>query len=530
MYPFNRSRPRPSAERARSTRATRALRASVMLAAGTLLAGGCASSGGGAAPAATASSALTLAYPIPPTSLDPAQFGSASYWELDLAYEPLIMWGPTGTPQPALATSWGYVGTGNKTFQLTLRRGVRFSDGSALTAQAVKASMDYFIKSGGPASALWAGTTITVTGPYEIQISSQSPNPDFPYLLSQDNGAGDIISPGALLSPKRLGSTTDGAGQYVLQSQQTVAGNQYTFTPNPYYWNKSAVHYRTVTIKIIPNQNSILDALKSGEVNAAKGDYSTAAAAQGAGLHVQSFPYVFEGLILLDRGGKLAPALADPRVRQALNYAVNRPLLTRALLGTFGTPTDQTDRPGTDGWLDATTYPYDPAKARQLLAQAGYAHGLTIPVVTSSYLGMDQLVEAMAGELAAVGVTLSISNVSTVQYVGGALSGKYPAAGIAWGVGPLYLQGPQLFLPNAEFNPFHTTDQAIDTLAAKSAAASGTEHVTLAHQVEEQLTSQAWFVPVALTPEFYFAQTSVDVSSETAGEPSADPVWWQPAK
>src|SRR5690348_8061599 len=90
------------------------------------------------APSSGANGTLRMGVSYPPTpNLDPGNSGSA-YFYLALSYEPLIRQGADGSPQPALATSWNYVGDGNKSFEIHLRDGVKFSDGTPLTADVVK--------------------------------------------------------------------------------------------------------------------------------------------------------------------------------------------------------------------------------------------------------------------------------------------------------------------------------------------------------------------------------------------------------
>jgi peptide/nickel transport system substrate-binding protein len=474
---------------------------------------------------------LTIAQAVPPNSLDPAKINQAFEWYINLAYDPLIFWSAQGTPQPGLATSWKYVGTGNTTFELTLRPNVKFSDGSALTAQSVKDSLEYQAKSAGQAAPYLAGKTFTVTGPLALRITAATPDPLLPRELSQDYLAGNIISPTALKNPKQLATSTAGAGPYVLDSSATVSNDHYGYKPNPNYWNKDAVHYKTVTIKVIANSNSALNALKTRQVDVVNGDYTTAAAAESAGMQVKYAPQVFVGLGLLDRDGKLSKPLADVRVRQALNYAVDRKTITTALFGKYGTPTEQTVVPGQDGAVDSQTYGYDPAKAKQLLAAAGYPNGFDLPVNTTSFFGISNVNQAMASDLTKVGVNLKLKIETVVdKYIQNMVAAKYPAIGIGYGGQPIYLEGPGLFLPSAAtFNPFKSSDKDLEDLYAKAAAANDTDRKALDQQIEQRLIDEAWFVPVSLSPVFFFARPGVTGVEPSPGQPITNPVWFAPS-
>ncbi|MEN3280295.1 MAG: peptide/nickel transport system substrate-binding protein [Solirubrobacteraceae bacterium] len=475
---------------------------------------------------------LNLAVARPPNSLNPAFTNTSWAWYVHLAYDPLIIWGPDGKPKPSLATSWRYVGNGNKTFELTLRPNVKFSDGSALTAKVVKDNLDYQKQAGGPYQPFVAGKTITATGPLTVRITTKLPDPEIVRELSQDLMAGNMISPKGLANPKGLGTTTAGAGPYVLQPEATVPGDHYTYTPNPNYWNKAAIHYRKVVVKALPNPNSVLNALKTGQVDAAIGDYTTAATAESAGLQVKSAPFVFLGLNLMDRKGKIVPALGDVRVRQALNYAVDRKTISQALLGKFGTPTEQTVVPGQDGALTEPVYTYDPAKAKQLLAQAGYAKGLTIPVLTTTYSSQDQVTQAIAGDLEKVGVKLKIKVEANVdKYTSDMIAAKYPAASMGIGALPIYIESPLMFFPTAAvFNPFKAADAKVQSLWAQAAAADPGQREALDQQLERRIVELGWFVPVMLSPKFYYARTNVTGIAPTVDQPKPNPVWFQPAE
>lgn len=475
---------------------------------------------------------LNLAMPGGPTSLDPTQYTSALEWFWDLPYETLVTWGRDGKAHPALATSWGYVGTGNRTFDIKLRPNVKFNDGTPLTAEAVKASIAYIAKTNGGAAGRWTGKTIRVTGALSLRITSKSPDPIIDREIAQNMAGAQIISPKALENPKQLGTTTVGAGPYVLDPGQTVSNDHYTFTPNPNYWNKSAIHYKKVVVKVIPNVNSILNALKTGQIDAAPADYTVASAAQSAGLQVKYTLLNFMGLNLMDREGKMVPALRDVRVRQALNYAVDRETITKALFGEFAKPTEQTVIPGQDGAFEGRVYTYDPNKAKQLLAQAGYANGFTLPVLTSSYLGQSQVTQAIGGDLEKIGVKTKFTTIADpTQFFADTGSGKYPAAAIAFGGLPIHTEGPLLFLPGPGkvFNPMSSSDPQLTALYNKAAAAEPDARSALDQQIERRLVELGWFVPVTLAPKFYFARSNVKGLEPTAGQPLPNPVWLYPA-
>lgn len=486
--------------------------AGLLLVVATLSACGSATAGSGGAARSTT---LTVAYGIGPSSLNPALLDQSGEWFADVAYDPLIQMNAQGQPVPGLAVSWRYIGTDNKTFELTLRPGVRFSDGSALTAAGVKADLQYVKQSNGPsASYLGALKSMDVTGPLTLRLIFSVPNPLVPTMLSHQYVVGDVISPTGLRHPDSLSEHTAGAGPYELDAAATVSGAHYTYVPNPYYWDKSAVHYRRIVIDVIANANSLLNALKTGQADVGAGDFTTAPGATSAGLTVKYTPQVFLGLLLGDRAGKMSKPLADIRVRRAINLAIDRTAIVKALFGAYGRATTQTTNG--DGYVPALddAYQYNPTAAKTLLAQAGYPNGFTLPVLSTPVFSGDTMTQAIAGQLTKVGITIKATSVSNAAlYAGDLFGAKYPAAIVGYGSQPMYLEGPGLYLPQAPFNPFGSTDPELTALYGSLADATPSQIVPRSQALERRLVDLAWFAPVGLAPLVYFADKAVAPAS-----------------
>lgn len=492
------------------------LTASVAAACGTDTAGG-------------TSSTLRIGQFFPPVSLDPAKIGGESSLYIEPAYDPLIYRAPDGTYQPRLATSWRYLGSGNEAFEITVRPGVTFSDGTPLTADAVKANIEYFTAAAGQAAAFLATISATeVVDQHTVRLTLAAPNPLLPTMFTQDYFAGNLISPAAIAQPGGLATQSFGAGPYVLAPGQSVSGDHYTYVRNPTYWNPKDVHYERLTIKVLPNENTALDALRTEQVDVVYGSYSIADGAKEAGLRVATSPSIAAGIQLNDRTGALCPPLGDVRVRQAINFAVDRAKITKALLGPYGVPTDQLAVPGGDGDSPRNFYSYDPGRAKRLLAAAGYPNGFTLPVlIPSSPAFFADLVQAIAADLARIGVTLRISaeqaSAATADIT------KFPATNLGWGVLPVYFLGRGLWLRDAiGMNPFHSSDPALESLDRRAAAADPRTRADLDRQIVERVVELGWFVPVCLEPLFLFSRATVDIGA-VPGQPLPSPVAWRPA-
>ena len=184
---------------------------------------------------------------------------------IDLAYASLTHITPDGSISPGWAMSWNYVGTRNTTFELTLRHDARFSDGTPVTASAVKAYFQYFDGAKGPAlSAFPPIKSIATVGNWSLVFHLRAPSAELPYLLSEAGAAAFVISPKAIGDPKALGTQTDGAGPMWPCHPNPSPVYVYTFMPNPYFYDQAAIDFSKVVVKIINQTSTMFEAIKSG--------------------------------------------------------------------------------------------------------------------------------------------------------------------------------------------------------------------------------------------------------------------------
>ncbi|WP_052768461.1 ABC transporter substrate-binding protein [Streptomyces humi] len=533
MHPLD-STSRPAGPRARRAARTRRGGLVALTAALALTLAAC---GGGKGTAGAQSTGkevpggtLTVAEQQAPPTLDPGSLDLGFVDFTMLSYESLFYLSPAGTVQPALAESWKYVGTGNKELSVTLRPGVRFADGTGVTAEAVKASLEYAKKAQGNQAHYLTDATITATGPLTLTIRLAKADPILPTLLTQSYGIGQIISPKGLadassLTPTR---TSQGAGPYIYQPSDSVAGDHYTYTANPGYYDRSKQHYKKIVIRIVQNGQTAVNAMKTGQIDVYKGDYTSAASAKAAGMSTVGLPVILQGLSLIDRAGEVSEPLGDVRVRQAINYAIDRDAVTRALLGSAGTPTAQTVVKGGDGYSEeyADHYAYNPTKAKQLLKAAGYPDGFELPVLAATFVGFDTMAEAIAGQLTKIGIKVKVTAVTSItSFVENQTNHKYPAVSGGFTEEPMYLEGLDLFMPGSKvFNGFGSGTPELTGLFDKAAAAAPAERAGLDRQMQEYLVKNAWFAPVAFTPVNYYVRPGIGGVEVSAGAPFVSPL------
>jgi peptide/nickel transport system substrate-binding protein len=486
---------------------------------------------------ANAGGTLTIANTEPPGNLNPilSTNDGAELMYSDLAYEPLIyVNAQTNTYQPGLAVAWHYTNNGSA-FVLNLRPNVHFSDGSLLTAQDVANSI-LAVGSDHGGLAIYEAVikSIKVIGPLSLQLNLTGHDPDLPLLLSQSMMGPDVVAPSALADPTTLATSTDGAGPYMLDAAETVAGSTYTYVPNPHFFDPSAVHYSKVVIEVISNLSSELDALRSGQVQFAWGSASTIPQAKSDGLKVYTGLESWDGALLFDRNGVLAKPLSSLKVRQALNYAINRTADAQTIYGTgLATATDEPQVPGYEGYVKSFVnyYSYNVAKAKELLKEAGYPHGFTLTVGATSneYVGSASQAAALASDWAAIGVHVQIKAYATVpDIVTPWIEAKLPVTAGGYNGLPMYTEAQQVLTKNAGlFNPFKSVDPTLNKLmtVAENAPTLAAGQADWA-KVTEEVVKLAWFAPIANSDAIYYASSSLKGVAVSPLAYDADPVGW----
>ncbi|CAN5541723.1 ABC transporter substrate-binding protein [soil metagenome] len=387
---------------------SRHLAALALVASAGLALTGCGAGGGGEAASTTT---LTFASDAHPISFDPtliAPENTSPY--TDPVYDRLINQAPDGTLIPGLALEWSYLD--DLTFQVKLREGITFNNGEAFNADAVVANYDRLDEppaDGGLAKSYLAQLKQAVAvDEYTVNFELATPNPSMAEILALPPGI--IVSPEGLSDYRTLASNPSGVGPYNMNLDETVPNQKYVYDKNPDYYNADAFPFdRVVTLEIL-DENARLNAIRSGQADLGMGTLGTVDAAESGGLSVNVGNSDQHSLVIMDHEGAVDAPLADPRVRQALSYAVDRQAFVDSVQLGYAEPSAaflaSAAQVGFDPALNEL-YPYDPDKAKELLAEAGYADGFTFTVLTEPFLSIES--EALAGYFAAIGVTLDIN-------------------------------------------------------------------------------------------------------------------------
>ncbi|MFD2416259.1 ABC transporter substrate-binding protein [Amycolatopsis pigmentata] len=358
----------------------------------------------GSGGASTSDGAATLKWATSafPAHWDPVVSGSgAQFRALALAYASLTRTDEQGKAVPDLAESWNYNDAGDVvTFHL--RAGLKFSDGQPVDGTAVKAAVERAKTQKN--SALFGDLTsiksVTASGPDVVVVLTQ-PDHQIPQLLGER--VLQIASPKAAQDPGKLDQNPVGAGPFIVS--QLVPGTKAVFKKNPDYWDAKNIHIDSVELTSAPDASTVVSGLRTGVYNFADIRPSQADEAKKAGLDVFVQPGFNASNISINVN---KPPFTNDKVVDAVRYAVNRQEFVDKLTFGYGTGTDQ---PFPEGYIaydpqSKNRYPYDPAKSRQLLADAGYRPGdikldLVIPAAQPD-------AEIVQSQLAAVGITVDI--------------------------------------------------------------------------------------------------------------------------
>lgn len=410
-----------------------------------------------------------------------------------LVYDTLILRDPDGELSPMLATEWEYDET-RTVLTLDLRDDVTFADGEAFNADAVKANLEHFKAGNGrQAVQLTQFESATVVDDDTIEITLAAPDPAMEYYLSQ--AAGLMASPAAI-EAGTLETDPVGTGPYELDKANSVKDSQATFTAREEYWNPELQKFDGVVLRILEDISARVNSVISGQVDFTTLDAKSAEQAESADLAlIPDYQVDWTGVTFFDRDGVVNEALADVRVRQAINHAVDRETLLDQLQLGRGTATSQVFGPASGAFVDELEdyYPYDPDKAKELLEEAGYADGfeLKLPVIPA----FATQITALSQQLGEVGITVTQETVPAANYVADAAQSKFEAFNFNLFQGEAWVAINQIIAPTATFNPFKTTDPELSELIAV-VQAGDEDSEEAAQDVNRFVTENAWFMPL----------------------------------
>jgi ABC-type transport system substrate-binding protein len=374
---------------------------------------------------------LRLAMPYNPAALDPMT--GRNLPDLNTLYavfDGLIDFVPeTLELKPGLAKSWTF--TEPTTLVLELVENVSFHDGTPFNAEAVKFNLDRYktdARSNVKAD-LDSVAGVEVTGKNQVTIKLVRANAGLPSILT--NRVGLIVSPKSIQDKGgNVDRTPVGTGPFKFVSWQD--NNNIILSRNENYWRPGLPYLDGIDMRIINELNTAVRAVVAGEADIAVNMQAPqkAIADRSPNVVAKAAP----GLVLygafLNYG---RPPLDDVRVRQALNYAIDRDEINKIAAVGLGQPSAAI-LPKEHWACDPATqnfYKYDPDKAKKLLAEAGHANGLELETFGWADQQAMQRQEIIISQLAKVGIRVKLTALAPQQAVQAFLIEKKGAMSIS---------------------------------------------------------------------------------------------------
>jgi len=370
--------------------------------------------GAAAALPAAAKDTLILGMQLEPPNLDPTGGAAAAIDEVVYAnvFEGLTRYRADGSIAPALAESWE-IGADGTEYVFRLRAGVSFHDGTAMTAEDVKFSLDRARAedSTNAQKALFAGITgVEAVDDTTVRVTLAAPDGGF--LTKMAWGDAVIVAPESI---DQAATAPVGTGPF--EFVRWVQGDRIEIARNPDYWGPAPV-LSGATFKFISDPSAAFAAMMAGDIDAFPGYPAPETLAQfGADPRFQLLIGSTEGETILSTNNA-DPVLSDIRVRRAIAHAIDRQAIIDGAMFGYGTPIGTHFAPHHPDYVDLTPQSaHDPEKARALLAEAGHGDGLTLSLKLPPPSYARRGGEIVAAQLRAVGIETEIENLEWAQWL-----------------------------------------------------------------------------------------------------------------
>jgi peptide/nickel transport system substrate-binding protein len=510
-----------------------------------------------ASASSSSSSILTISneggslWPCSFNPYNPAVWGQS----VGFFYEPLVYVDTleNGKTTPWLASSFAW-SNGNKVLTFTIRKGVKFSDGTPMTAADV--AFTFNLLKHNPAldlNAVWSVLkTVTQSGDNVVLTFKSTAVPYFYYVADQI----DVLPQHVWASVKNAVTYDDaspvGTGPYVLSK---CTGQNITYTANPNYWQPGLPKVKTIEYPAFTSNTPANEELATGVAQLGAQFIPNIKAFYTS--KNPDYHYWFPPIANVDMFINLTVApLNDLAVRQAMAYAVDRQRVSA--IGEYGyePPANQSAvvSPTFSSWSDHSltskyNYTYDPAKAVSILEKAGYKKGsggifekdgkrLSFTIINvggnSDWVAS---VNVIASELAAVGIKITPDNLTGTDFDAELFDGKYQLAYNyeAGGPSPFYELRQLLYSGNTapigklastnwERYSNATTDKLIDEYAATTSSA--TQH-SIVDQLQQVMLSDVPVIPMTEEVDWYQYDTGTFSGWVTPQKPYAQPAIYQ---
>jgi peptide/nickel transport system substrate-binding protein len=470
-------------------------------------------------------------------------------------YEPLVYVNPlqNGKTTPMLATSWSW-GAGNKSLTFTIRQGVKWSDGTPLTAADVAYTFNLIKKY--PAmdlTGVWSVlSSVTATGNTVTMNFSTVAVPYFYYIADQtpivpQHIWSKIANPATASIPSPIGS-----GPYVMSK---CTPENITYTANPRYWQPGLPRIHTLQYPAFTSNNTANDVLASGQAQWGAQyipDIEAFYTSKNPNFHYWFPPILNVALV----PNLTNPLLSNVKVREAMSYAIDRGRVSTIGESGYEPPANQTGivTPTFSGSLDSQALAswgseYDPAKATSLLESAGYhmsggvmtnaaGQKLQFTVINiGDYSDWVASMQVIQQDLKAVGIAITPDNLSNTDFDADLYAGHYQLAyqeQPTFGPGAYYELNNWLNSANtapigkiAASNYERYSNPSTDALLKQYSTTTDTAaQQSILNQIQQVMLSQVPIIPVVEGVDWYQYDTTSFTGWPTSSNPYAQPPVW----
>jgi peptide/nickel transport system substrate-binding protein len=433
----------------------------------------------------------------------------------------------TGRPVPALAESARSVAP--TTWELKLRRGVRFHNGEPFDAESVKFSIERILNPDQKAPIRGQLTwikSVEVVDPHTVRIHTQKPYPLFEEILAFGNFS--------MVPPKytrekgdaQLAVNPVGTGPY--RFVEWKKGDRLTVEANEQYWG-GAPAVKTVVFRVIPETATQIAEVLSGGVDIIRAvpPDQIPALTGNPNVRVTTAKILRVVYLSADASGRASKTpLMDVRVRRALGHAIHTDEIVQKVLGGLAVRTNGAGMNAMAFGFDPEIRPpaYDPDRARKLLAEAGHPSGfeMTMNTYSGSIVSVEQVAQAVQGYLGRVGVRAKIKHFEDVgQYTAQLRAGKMEGTVLAsWGFGSVFDADAlyYIFFKKGEVYDYGTTDELSGLIEEARSTIDAAKRRDLYARAQRIIAEQAFWVPM-------YAQYAIEaVSSKLNYEAAADEI------
>jgi peptide/nickel transport system substrate-binding protein len=461
---------------------------------------------------------VTYTWSTPVGTWDPARvtniFGSQVYYTM--VYDRLIQLGADGDLHPQLATEWSTSDDGT-VITFTVRDDAVFHDGTPVDAGAIVASIDRQRTLEGSAQAGRLASIASIEAPdaTTVVITLSAPDPTIMYELAWQSGA--VLSPSAIADDAGLELNPAGSGPYRLVESSPEL---FVFERNEDYFDPDVARAARIEILPIGDATARLNAVRSGQADIGQfgADQYAELSDLAAGDDFDLYSYSSSNTAPIYLNTGVAP-LDDPRVRLALNLAIDRESINDNVMSGQCMPAGQTLPEGIVGHDPSIEgYPFDPERARELLDEAGVGE-FTIEGISVELEPYNSISQIVADMLSDIGVTIEFTAVEPAAMRATWREGNAAAAGFAISVTSpdpsalfdaimLSVDNPGGQMPDDTF--------AADAEVAKALPLGSDERDAAYQDLNRRATENPTHIRVCALPNIYLYRTGIVGADEFA--------------